>query len=54
VRGIVLREIRTADIPVIESELATLWPDAAQLDRAVHGLERDGLIVRVDGGYELP
>jgi len=31
-----------------------VWPDAAQRDRALAGLLADGLVVAVDGGYELP
>lgn len=54
VRGLVMAELRASDIPVGEREIAALWPDAEQRDRAVRGLLSDGLLVRVDGGYELP
>ncbi len=55
VRGLILRELRAADIPVPGSTFAALWPDAAQLDRALAGLLRDGLVTgdAVDG-YLLP
>lgn len=54
VRGKIMAELRSADIPVRETELAAVWPDPAQIARAIDGLQRDGLIVRADGGYELP
>lgn len=54
VRGLVLRELRAHDIPVPGDALRALWPDAAQLDRAVRGLERDGLIARVGDSVALP
>ncbi len=53
-RGIVMGELRTADRPVGQDELAALVPDAAQLDRALAGLLRDGLAVESRGGYALP
>jgi A/G-specific adenine glycosylase len=46
VRGLVLRELRASDTPVPMDVIAGLWPDAAQLARAVDGLLRDGLIGR--------
>ena len=54
VRGLVLRELRGSDTPVPGAVIAGLWPDAAQLARAVDGLLRDGLIVADDDGYALP
>src|SRR5690606_22145965 len=54
VRGLIMREVRAADMPVTTGEIAGLWPDAVQLERALKGLLRDGLLVQVDGGYELP
>jgi A/G-specific adenine glycosylase len=54
VRGLVLRELRAAHAPVTDAELAALWPDAAQLARAVQGLVSDGLAVRERAGYVLP
>ena len=55
VRGLILRELRAADIPVPADAIATLWPDAAQLERALAGLLRDGLVTGdpIDG-YLLP
>jgi len=54
VRGLIMAELRGSDIPVTAAEIATLWPDAAQLARALSGLVDDGLAVAVDGGFELP
>ncbi|MFC4243060.1 A/G-specific adenine glycosylase [Gryllotalpicola reticulitermitis] len=54
VRGLIMRELRAAHIPVTDAELAGLWPDAAQLTRALDGLLADGLAVAADGGYTLP
>ena len=45
VRGIVMRELRAAHRPVTRDELASVWPDAAQLGRAIAGLVADGLAV---------
>ncbi|ROR66509.1 A/G-specific adenine glycosylase [Agrococcus jenensis] len=53
-RGTVLRALRAVDVPLAESELAPLWPDAAQLDRALASLAADGLVVRADGSARLP
>ena len=54
VRGLIMAELRASDIPLTAAEVATLWPDAAQRDRALAGLLADGLAVRVAGGFELP
>ncbi|RZS67737.1 A/G-specific DNA-adenine glycosylase [Agromyces ramosus] len=55
VRGLVMRELRAAHRPVHAGELATLWPDAAQLERALGGLVADGLAVAdAGGGLRLP
>ena len=54
VRGLIMAELRGSDIPVTADEIATLWPDAHQLARALTGLVADGLAVEVPGGYELP
>jgi len=54
VRGLIMAELRGSDIPVTPAEIETLWPDAAQRDRALAGLLADGLAVPVAGGYELP
>ncbi|MEO6532438.1 MAG: A/G-specific adenine glycosylase [Pseudolysinimonas sp.] len=55
VRGLILRELRAADIPVPADALSALWPDAAQLERALAGLIRDGLVTDDPAhGYLLP
>jgi A/G-specific adenine glycosylase len=54
VRGLILAELRASDIPVTGTEIETLWPDAAQRDRALAGLLADGLAVAVPEGYQLP
>ncbi len=54
VRGLIMAELRGSDIPVTAAEIATVWPDAAQRDRALAGLLADGLAVEVTGGYVLP
>ncbi len=53
-RGTVLRALRGVDVPIAEAELARLWADAAQLERAVASLAADGLVVRADGAVRLP
>ena len=55
VRGLVMRELRTAHRPVSAHELDPLWPDAAQLERAIAGLVADRLaVVDDDGALALP
>ena len=54
VRGLLLAELRASEIPVTAAELKTVWADAVQRDRALAGLLTDGLVVAVEGGYELP
>jgi A/G-specific adenine glycosylase len=54
VRGLVMRELRGAHAPVTRDELATLWADPAQLERAIAGLVTDGLAIATDDGYALP
>ena len=54
VRGLIMAELRGSDIPVTAAEIATLWPDAAQLARALDGLVADGLAVDVGDEYALP
>lgn len=53
-RGLVLRALRASDLPVTGPALRALWADAAQLDRAIAGLVRDGLIVADPEGWVLP
>ena len=54
VRGLIMRELRASEIAVTPAEIDTIWPDAAQRARALAGLIADGLVVEVEGGYELP
>ena len=58
VRGLIMRELRAAHVPVTDAEIETLWPEAAQRDRALAGLLSDGLAVRSASpaapGYLLP
>jgi A/G-specific adenine glycosylase len=55
VRGLILHELRTADIPVPADRLSALWRDAVQLERALAGLLRDGLVIGDPAdGYLLP
>jgi A/G-specific adenine glycosylase len=54
VRGLIMRELRAAHVPVSDAEIAALWPDEAQRDRALAGLVADGLAVRDSVGYVLP
>jgi A/G-specific adenine glycosylase len=44
VRGILLRELRTSDIPVPEEFLLSLWPISEQTQRALRSLRADGLV----------
>ncbi|MGH1523357.1 A/G-specific adenine glycosylase [Leifsonia sp. L25] len=54
VRGRILGELRGSHIPVTVAELADVWPDAEQRDRALRGLVADGLAVAEGDGYTLP
>lgn len=54
VRGRILRELRASELPVPAERIAELWPDAAQLERALAGLLADGLAEPAPGGYALP
>ena len=54
VRGLVMAELRATHRPVTPHEVMALWPDAAQLDRAIRGLLADGLAVESPDGYQLP
>ncbi|MGN8048569.1 A/G-specific adenine glycosylase [Curtobacterium sp. 22159] len=55
VRGLIMAELRASDVPVSRSEIEPVWPDAAQRDRALASLLRDGLAVGDDAsGYRLP
>jgi A/G-specific adenine glycosylase len=54
VRGLIMRELRAAHMPVTDAELSALWPDETQFARALAGLLADGLAVREGAGYALP
>jgi A/G-specific adenine glycosylase len=54
VRGLLLAELRAADVPVTAAELEQVWADAAQRDRALRSLLHDGLAIQAQGGYTLP
>lgn len=53
-RGTVLRALRAVDVPLAEAELASLWPEPEQRERAIASLADDGLIVRAEGSVRLP
>jgi len=50
VRGLIMAELRATHHPVTDAEIDTVWPDAAQRDRALAGLLADGLAVLVEPG----
>ena len=54
VRGLILKELRASEVAVTQAELDTVWPEPVQRSRALAGLVSDGLVVAVDGGFELP
>ncbi|MFT4123189.1 MAG: A/G-specific adenine glycosylase [Microbacteriaceae bacterium] len=55
VRGLIMRELRAADVPVSPAEIAAVWPDATQRERALASLVADGLAVGdAEAGYTLP
>jgi A/G-specific adenine glycosylase len=55
VRGLIMAELRSAHRPVTDAELASVWTDETQRERALAGLIVDGLAVpAVHGGYTLP
>ncbi|GEK80918.1 HhH-GPD family protein [Agrococcus baldri] len=53
-RGTVLRALRGVDVPLTEAELAPLWPEDEQRERAIGSLAADGLVVREGGSVRLP
>ena len=53
-RGRVLAVLRNASWPVPRADLDVVWPDQAQLDRALDSLLADGLAARSGSGYALP
>ncbi|MEP6843366.1 MAG: A/G-specific adenine glycosylase [Pseudolysinimonas sp.] len=55
VRGLILHELRASDIPVPADAVSALWTDAIQLERALAGLLKDGLVTGDSAdGYLLP
>ena len=54
VRGLIMGALRGSEIPVTAAELAGLWADAVQRDRALAGLLQDGLAIPDGDGYSLP
>lgn len=54
VRGLVMALLRESSAPVSSAEVAQVWGDGEQLERAVAGLKDDGLAVEVAGGLSLP
>ncbi|MDJ0339454.1 A/G-specific adenine glycosylase [Cryobacterium sp. PH31-O1] len=54
VRGLIMAELRSTHRSVTDAEIATLWPDAAQLRRSLASLVTDGLAVPAPDGYILP
>lgn len=53
-RGRVMGALRTSDGPVPRADLATLWPDATQLDRCIASLVEDHLAEESPAGLTLP
>jgi A/G-specific adenine glycosylase len=53
-RGRILAVLRGCSYPVPRGDLDVVWPDQAQLDRALAGLITDGLAARSGSGYALP
>ena len=54
VRGLIMAELRASDLPVTADEVALVWALEEQRGRALAGLLADGLVVAVDGAYQLP
>jgi A/G-specific adenine glycosylase len=54
VRGRLMAVLRDRPGPAGAEELAAVWPDAEQRDRALAGLVADGLLVEDGGSYRLP
>jgi A/G-specific adenine glycosylase len=53
-RGLVLALLRECAQAVAANDVARVWPDPEQLERALDGLRADGLIEWSSGGYALP
>jgi A/G-specific adenine glycosylase len=54
VRGLLMAVLRDRPGPAGAQELAAVWPDGEQRDRALAGLVTDGLVVADGGCYRLP
>jgi len=54
VRGLIMAELRSTHRSVTSAELAGLWPDAEQRERALSSLIADGLAVAAPDGHTLP
>jgi A/G-specific adenine glycosylase len=56
VRGLILALLRGVDDAggVAIGAVDAVWPDSVQLERALGGLVRDGLVVRTPQGIALP
>lgn len=54
VRGLIMAELRSSNVPVSDTEISRLWPDVAQRERALASLLSDGLAIVADSGYLLP
>jgi A/G-specific adenine glycosylase len=54
VRGRLMAVLRSASEPVAPGDLAGVWPDAEQRDRALAGLLADGLVEGVGASFQLP
>ena len=53
VRGLVMAELRSTHRAVTDAEITSLWPDTAQLHRALTSLVADGLAAGSADGYTL-
>jgi A/G-specific adenine glycosylase len=54
VRGLLMAVLRESPGPAGAEELAAVWADDEQRDRALAGLVTDGLVVADGGSYRLP
>jgi len=54
VRGLLMAVLRDRAGPADAAELAAVWPDDTQRDRALATLLADGLLVEAAGTYRLP
>ncbi|MDH6180603.1 A/G-specific adenine glycosylase [Microbacteriaceae bacterium SG_E_30_P1] len=54
VRGLIMAELRASEIPVTATEIARVWADDAQRDRALQSLIADGLAEPTQDGFTLP